>query len=559
MAVALNTSMTQDEKTLLSQIKKLGDKMDTLMYMDKKELLRQFAMRREDDDSAIKHSMDIIRCLNKKALLAIQSDVQRQRALTVLRTQYEYRARFFFEDFLVAMEWNRPPEKRFYEPRKQVLQEVVRDLQDLADGKIHVYGLSMPPRTGKTTLGLLYMCWLGGRNPSKSILSAGYSSSLVSSFYDGCKDFLINEDYTFSSIFPQGVLVGSNAKDQTLDLSTHKRYKTLTFRSIDGSVTGATEATQLLYLDDLVSGIEEALNIDRMDTLWSKVTSDMLQRMKKGCPLLVIGTRWSIHDPIGRIEQKYADDPRARFKKLEAVDEDGHSNFNYKFDVGFDDAYYNDKRDLLDPLTWECVFQQKPVERDGLLFPSLKRYIELPQDAPDDIFFFTDVAFGGRDYLSMPIAYQWGTDVYVADVVYMKGGYKVTQPVVTGKIIANKCRRGVFEANNGGDFYSRDIASQVKAKGHHCNILSLRAPTTQSKLSRIIQHAPAVSTFYFKDESLYRDDKMYREFMKSMLGFLQTGKNRNDDAPDSCAGLASMLRSYTLQKVEFFDRKNLYM
>ena len=143
MAVALNTGMTRDEKTLLSQIKKLGDKMDTLMYMDKKELLRQFAMRREDDASAIKHSMDIMRCLNKKALLAIESDVQRQRALTILRTQYEYRARFFFEDFLVAMEWNRPPEKRFYEPRKQVLQEVVRDLQDLADGKIHVYGLSM--------------------------------------------------------------------------------------------------------------------------------------------------------------------------------------------------------------------------------------------------------------------------------------------------------------------------------------------------------------------------------------------------------------------------------
>lgn len=559
MAVALDARITSDEKTLLSQIQTVGHKMDTLMYMDKKELLRKFAMRRGDDTSALGHSKDIISRLTKKALLAIPSDVQRQRALAILRTQYEYRGRFFFEDFLIAMEWKREPEKRFYEPRRRVLQEVVRDLQDLADGKIDIYGLSMPPRTGKTTLGLLYMCWLSGRNPSKGILSAGYSSSLVSSFYDGCKDFLTNEDYTFTSIFPTSNLVGTDAKYLTLDLHTHKRYKSLTFRSIDGSVTGATEASQLLYLDDLVSGIEEALNINRMETLWSKVTSDMLQRMKKGCKLLVIGTRWSIHDPIGRIEQKYADDSRARFKKLEAVDEEGHSNFDYGFDVGFDDKYYEDKKDILDPLTWECVFQQKPIERDGLLFPSLKRYIELPQDQPDDIFFFTDVAFGGQDYLSMPIAYQWGTDVYIADVVYMKGGYEVTQPIVSGKIISNACRRGIFEANNGGDFYSRDIAKIVKGKGHHCNILSLRAPTTQSKLSRIIQHAPAVSTFYFRDESLYKTDKMYREFMKALLGFVQTGKNKNDDAPDSCAGLASMLRTYNLQKVEFIDRKNLYL
>ena len=167
-----------------------------------------------------------------------------------------YRARESFETFLKAMDWDRLPEHRFYEPRMRVLKPVVDKMQELADGKLDVLGVSMPPRVGKTTLGLLYIIWLGGRQPHKSILSAGYSGTLVNSFYDGCMEFILSPEYRYSEIFPESPLVSSSAKNLTLDLSERRRYKTLTFRSIDGTVTGATEASSLLYLDDLVSGIE---------------------------------------------------------------------------------------------------------------------------------------------------------------------------------------------------------------------------------------------------------------------------------------------------------------
>ena len=540
-----------NEEILLEQLRTYDMPID--MKMDKLDML----VRVSDAPRSYEYAKEIIDLLTRKNLSLITNKVTLKRAVSVLRNAYTFRARKYFEDFLVAMEWNREPKERFYEPRRRILEPVVQDLQDLADDKLDVYGLSMPPRVGKTTIGLLYMCWLAGCHPEQPILASGYSSSLVKSFYEGCKGFVSDFEYTYTEIFPYATIADTSAKELTLDLQNKSRYKSLTFRSIDGSVTGATEARQLLYLDDLVSGIEEALNPVRMETLWNKVSSDLFQRKKDGCKLLVIGTRWSIHDPIGHIETKYENDPRAKFRKMKALDDEGNSNFIYDFNVGFNNAYYADMESSLDPVSWKCIFQQQPIEREGLLFPELKRYLTLPQDEPDDIFFWVDVAFGGADWLAMPIGYVYGEDVYIEDLVYMKGDYKTTEPVVTGKIVANKCRRGTFEANNGGDFYSRDVADMVRGQGYHCNITTKRAPTNMSKMSRIIQYSPDILNFYFKDASLIKKDSSYNKYLNDLCSYTQTGKNKHDDAPDSCAGLATLLRFGKMNKINFIDRKDI--
>jgi len=539
---------------LETQLREMGDTLPLFMKAEKMFVLFQLYHLNHEYDRAQGVCADLIHTL-KPSLIGKETDNDtRCRMLEVLKEAYTYRAKVDFECFLHAMEWNRDIEKRFYLPRKERLEEVVHQMQRLADGELDVLVVSMPPRAGKTTLSLLYLVWLGGRFPNKSILSAGYSSSLVNSFYDGCVEFINSPEYRFLDIFPSSPLISTSAKNLTIDLADRKRYKTLTFRSIDGTVTGATEASELLYLDDLVSGIEEARNILRLDGLWDKVSSDMLQRKKDKVPMLIIGTRWSIHDPLGRIEAKYEDDPRAKFMSLPAVDEYGNSNFNYKYGVGFSTEHYAMLKSMTDPITWECVYQQNPIERDGLLFPELQRFHEVPRDPPDDIFAFVDVAFGGEDFLSMPIAYQWGEDVYIVDVVFLKGGYLITEPIISGYIKRHGIKRVIFEANNGGDFYARDIARLLKEDNVYCNILSLRAPGKSGKLSRIIQHAPAVKEWYFRDKSLYSNEEYYGVFMGQLLSFVQTGKSRYDDAPDSCAGLANMIRRYVVPKVQFSDR-----
>ena len=545
------------ELLLVDQLKEYEGQLPLVMELEKLILLKQLSHNRHDYDKAQEHVARIIELATKDTISKIEDIEDVKQAVSILKQAYTYRGRDNFEAFLIAMDWNRIPEIKFYEPRKKVLQSVVYDMQDLADGKLDVLAISMPPRAGKTTLGLLYILWRAGRTPQKSILSAGFSSSLVNSFYDGCTEFITSPEYRFADIFPESPLVSSSAKNMTLDLSERRRYKTLTFRSIDGTVTGATEASELLYLDDLVSGIEEAMNPKRLDGLWFKVTSDMLQRRKNGVPMLIIGTRWSIFDPLGRIESKYEDNVRARFIQLPALDDKGESNFDYEHGVGFNTAHYNDLKKMTDRVTWECVYMQNPIERDGLLYNDLNRFFEIPQDAPDDIIAFCDVAFGGDDYLSMPIGYQWGDDLYIVDCVFMKGGYQTTEALVSGALKAHNVRRSVFEANNGGDFYSRDIAEALKKDNVHCNIKAVRAEGKNGKLSRIIQHAPAVREWYFRDSSLYNEDEMYGVMMNQLTSFVQTGKSLHDDAPDSLAGMAKMIRKRTIQKPTFASRSQI--
>lgn len=544
----------KDELTLIEQLEKYN--MPLLMKLEKLILLKQKTNFRSAYDEAQKWCAEIIRLASKENLAKIKKVKDVQKAVSILKEAYTYRGRDNFEAFLIAMDWDRPPKDRFYEPRQKVLHPVVVEMQKLAEGELKILTVSMPPRAGKTTLGILYILWRAGRQPNKSILSAGYSSSLVNSFYDGCVEFITSAEYRYGYIFPESLLVSSSAKNLTLDLGERRRYKTLTFRSIDGTVTGATEASELLYLDDLVSGIEEAMNPKRLDGLWSKVSSDMLQRRKNGVGMLVIGTRWSIHDPLGRIEAKYADRDDAKFIKLPALDEKGNSNIDYNYGVGFSTEHYKDLKNMTDKVTWECVYMQNPIERDGLLYTNLKRFFELPQDPPDDILFFTDVAFGGEDFLSMPIAYQWGSDVYITDVVFMRGKYDDTEPIVAGKIISHGCKRGTFEANNGGDFYARDINKLLEKEDYKCNIKAERAQGTNGKLSRIIQHAPAVLEFYFRDSSLYNDSEMYGQFMTQLTSFVQTGKSPHDDAPDSLSGLATMIRKRTITVPTFSSRRD---
>ena len=384
--------------------------------------------------------------------------------LAIVKYLYTLKAPYDFHCFLIALEWDREPSKRFYQPRINVLRSVVDDLTRLANRELELLTISMPPGAGKTTLGLFFILFMIGRDPMKPNIASAYGDKLTKSFFNGILELMLNDEYRVADIFPNLKIVNQNAKDETLDFrddgkDVAKRFPSLMCASIDGALTGRARAEGVIYSDDLVSGIEEAMNITRLDSLWDKYTANLKSRKKLGCVELHIATRWSLHDPIGRIERLNANNPKAKFIVLSALDENGNSNFDYKYGVGFSTEFFNEIKKYSDPVSFACIYQQQPIEREGLLFKAedFKYFYELPQEEPDRIFFFCDVAFGGLDYLALPIAYQYGEDVYLVDVVYMRGNSAVTQPVVLAKIMQHKCNMGVFEANNGGDFYANDV------------------------------------------------------------------------------------------------------
>ena len=443
----------------------------------------------------------------------------------------------------------------------------------MVEGGVYLVGHRMVP-THNSTCGIFGCSWVGFRDPEHCNLMSGYADKIVKGFYNEINSIYEDPEYNTAKIFPRLDRVSQSAKDYTMDFTNinrtaTKRFQTFTCRSIDGSLTGATRCENLLYCDDLVEGIEEAMNPARLETLWQKYTNDLASRKKHGCKEIHIGTRWSVHDPIGKLEGMYGYSKRTKILKLPALDDNGKSNFDFPFGVGFSTEDFESQRDKLDDVSWKCLYQQQPIEREGLLFPSeeLKRFHGcdvdfLEKQPPDDLFAFVDVAFGGNDYLSMPILAQWGDEApMVVDWVFMKGDYKVTEPVVYGALRKWNVRRVTFEANNGGDFYAQDIQDMFDADGAKNMIFieSLRAGSDKSKMTRIVQHSPVIKDMRFLSDTAYPADGMYRNAMSNVTSFTLDGKNKNDDAPDSLAGAANMIRYGVTAKVANLSGRPNYL
>lgn len=479
-------------------------------------------------------------------------------AYELLRRLYVMNARNNFDDYLIALEWKRDADKRFYLPRRKVLKVLVDDLQALFYGEIKFLGVSMPPRTGKSTLCIMFMTWVMGNRPDVASVMSGHSDKLTDGFYREILSIIADDTtYCWKEIFDGVCISDKSAKNETIDLNRIKRFPTLTCRSIGGTLTGAVEigGGGILYCDDLIEDLEESLNPARLQAKYDAYLNQLKDRKKMGALELMVGTRWNVFDPLGMLQQQYEDDPSYRFRVIPAVDEDGHSNFVYEYDLGFDDAYYHDMQQSIDGATWWAKYMGQPYIREGLLFPNEElRFFNgvLPDGKPDRIVAACDTAWGGGDSLSMPFVYIYGDSAYVTDVVFNRGDKTVTRPIVIAKLKTHKPHITRFEQNNGGDEYADIVDSQLREDGVRLNITSLRAPTTQSKLSRIIMFAPEIRKLYFLDAQ-HRDSE-YKAFMNEVTMFTQSGKNAHDDAPDSLAMIADMLYGGGVGHVTFAKR-----
>ena len=463
----------------------------------------------------------------------------------IIGRTYLFEAKDVFDSYCIYLEWNRAPEKKFYQPRRRILHTLVNDLEDLFFHRVDFLGISMAPRTGKSTLCIFFITWLMGNRPDVASVMSGHSDKLTNGFYGEVLSIITDPvTYNWGKIFPDVQLVDKSAKDESVDLNRKKRFPTLTCRSIGGTLTGAVEIGEggVLYSDDLIEDLEESLNVERLNNKYDAYLNQLKDRKKQGALELMVGTRWNVLDPLGRIQNQYADNPKYRFRVIPAVDENGHSNFNYDYGVGFDDAYYADMKASIDDATWWAKYMGKPYVREGLLFPADElRYFNgvLPDGEPDRKLMVMDIAWGGGDFTACPIAYVYGDAVFIPDLVFNNGDKTVTRPEVVGKIIQHKINVVRGEANNGGDEYCDVVDIQLRQQGYHCSVRSQRAPSGQSKLSRIIQYAPDIKRFYFLDEK--HQSKEYKAFMEQLTMFTQLGKVPHDDAPDSLAQLADEL------------------
>lgn len=481
----------------------------------------------------------------------------------VKRLNVTYRRSLFldsvvdFDSYLLYVEQNRDPAKRFYQPRRRQLIKVVNLLQGMADDKYDVVGISLSPGVGKTTLAIFYLTWMAGLRPDEPILTGSHSNSFVRGVYDEClRIFDSKGEYLWADVFPGLEIANTNAKDCRIDLGRRKRFDTLEFTSIGTGNAGLYRATNLLYCDDLVSGLEVALSKERLDKLWETYTTDLRQR-KQGdhCKELHIATRWSVHDVIGRLERQYEDDDRARFLAIPALNENDESNFDYAGGVGFSTAFYREQREIMDEVSWKALYMNQPIEREGLLYSEgeLRRFFDLPEQQPDAIVAVCDTKDRGSDYCVMPIAYQYGQDYYIVDVVCDNSNPEVVEPRLVAKCLEHHIQMARFESNSAGGRVAEGVQREIRERGGRTSITTKY--TTQNKETKIIMASPTVKErFLFLDDSVVKDNQDYRRFLNFVCSYTMTGRNKHDDAVDALAMLVDFVDSMGAGRVEIFRR-----
>ena len=539
-----------------------------------KELAKRAESRDLTDIGALSDYFEVLRLLEKEEFESAHKMVKTVRRIAAEEAKKQessrhldlyYRSLLFdapydFDAHCIYIEKNRDPDKKFYLPRRKQLRIVSKALQRLADRELELLAISLPPGVGKTTLALFYITWLAGRSPEKPILTGSHSNAFLRGAYDECLRIMEeNGDYVWNEVFPDKRVVRTNAQDMMIDVGKDRRnarrFSTLEFSSIGSGNAGKVRAENLLYCDDLISDLQQALSKERLDLLWAQYTTDLRQRKIGDAVELHIATRWSCHDVIGRLEQAYDGSEKAEFITVPALNENDESNFNYKISAGFTTEFYHKQREIMDDASWKALYMNEPIEREGLLyFPGeLRRYFELPDREPDAIISVCDTKDRGTDYCVMPIAYQYGTDFYIESFVCDNSNPDVVEARLVDCLLRHSVHMSRFESNSAGGKIAEKVQSEVKKRGGRTKITTKY--TTANKETRIIVSAGfAKDHFLFKDESVIGDDKEYRKALNFLCSYTMSGKNKNDDVPDAISMLVDYIESFELGRVQVYRR-----
>lgn len=490
-------------------------------------------------DRAHEYSKQIRQAANAMVRAGVDAD----NMLDLYYKTHLFDAPHFFDSFCIYIEKDRAPEKQFYLPRRKQLKRCADAIQGMEDGKYHTVGISLAPGVGKTTLAEFGLAWTSGRNPFLGNLVGSHNNSFLTGMYGEMLRILdpIGE-YKWGDVFPGLSVIATNAKDLMIGLGYEKsddqRFKTLQLGgSLGSQLAGRVRASNWLYLDDPVSGIEEAMNREQMDKLWNTVATDFFQRaIGNRVKRLVIGTRWSLVDPLGRLEDYYEGDDGALFIREPALDENDESRFDYPYGLGYTTEMLHKQRDMMDEPSFLAVYQQRPIERDGLLYDAseLRRYFSLPDKEPDAVLAICDTKEQGADYCVCPVFYQYGEDFYMDAIICDNGKVEVVQDRVAKVLVDRKVKMCRIESNRGGTLFAQNVEKRVKELG---GMTSITTKWTQTnKETRIHTNSALVKGHVlFKDESLYAKDREYRDAMTQLTTYSMMGKNKHDDVPDALA------------------------
>lgn len=563
-------------------------------YQEAVQILSDFA---ENDHRAEQEYNRTIRESAKEYMVQLAQEQRFDDAdqiMQVIEECLNIDCRVDFDAYMQRMEWHRPPEKRFWQPRRKFLYPLCEALQALYDDELDFLAFSLPVRTGKSTLGCFFVSFVMGNRPLESNIMTGYANNLTSSFYDELLQLITDNDtYCYDFIFPEAPLVHKDSEKKTLCLQKRRRFASLTCRSLQGAIEGAMEASSrgFLYCDDMVEGYEQTLSVDRMTKLYDVYSTQLRGRKKDGAKEIHIGTRWAPNDLIGEIEERNEGNPRYRFIAIPALDgeaydeevdldkarsghaeilsvnedthtaivhhADGRSNFEYPFGVGYSTEFYEEVRDDLvengNDHIWSAKYQGKPYYKDGKLFEpdELRYYTGLPEEEPDIVLAVCDTKTTGTDFCVQVVDYVFGDDHYIQSAICDDGKMTLIEPRLVDQLVAHKVNRARYESNVAGSKIAAEVEGRCHAQGLPL-VMSTKYTTTNKETRILADEGWIKKRCLFRTESTCNAE--YKRFLKQLCSYSTKGKNKHDDVPDAMSMLRRFVESTLKAQVVAFKR-----
>lgn len=435
-----------------------------------------------------------------------------------------------------------------YNPKRTSIKRFITNIEYVGeeeckciyiDDDSHLYITDNYIITHNTTLEKFFMSWVIGKHPEDYNLFFSHNNDITEKFYKGVLDITTDSnEYKWNEIFPSVELQATNAKLQEINFGKYKPFSSLQCSSIGSKNAGKVRTNRYLCCDDLIGTIEEALNPAILEKIWRIYGVDLKQRkLNEQVKELIIMTRWSTKDVIGRLIELYGNNPRMKIISVPDIDpQTGKSNFDYKYN-GMSVAFFNDQALGMDEVSYKCLYKQEPIEREGLLFPDdkIRRYKELPTTPIKRTTGQADCKGKGTDYFVLPCLVEfegYEGDYYCIDTLCSKSAdYEFQYERATHLIVDNEMQDCEFESNMGGDRVAEEVKKRVEKKGWVCNITD--KATESNKEARIFQCSNWIlQHIIFKDRSLYTAQEDYGVMMSELMRYSVSGKNLNDDVPD---------------------------
>ena len=240
---------------------------------------------------------------------------------------------------------------------------VAKAFEDVAEGKIKRLAISMPPRHTKSEFGsYLFPAWFLGKFSDKKVMQASNTSELAVGFGRKVRNLVDSEQY--HEVFPDVKLRQDSKSAGRWAVNQRGEYFAI---GVGGTMTG--RGADIVIIDDPHSEQEATLaahNPSIYDASYEWYTSGPRQRLQPNGAIIIIATRWSERDLIGRVLQDAAErgkEDEWRVIEFPAILPSGNPLWPEFWPLNL----LEDLKAELPPTKWNAQYQQTPTGEEGAI------------------------------------------------------------------------------------------------------------------------------------------------------------------------------------------------